>query len=212
MNIERYAFLRNDLIRLYRLFSERTFLVYVSPASFLTLEQLERARERPPLTGFETLELSIERPYTVEYLLRGVEIMGSEFKLGFQNPRQDIPVIFESIQTWISHWLEIKVGAGYLRTPSIQELEIIEQLGRYLFTPYSHYYHERINKDMNINPNEELTLVQILKGTMMHGKDFGEPISYYSQLDHYKAEMGYSDTVVNTAGTFDFLKGFGGGL
>lgn len=213
MNIERYTYIRKELIRLYKLFSERTFLVFIPPSSFLTLEQLDRAKERPPLTGFETLEQPVERPYTIQYLLRAVDIMGDDIHLGFRYPRQDIPVIYESIQTWIKYWIEIKVNLSYMRTPDISELELIERLARFVFTPYSHYYHERINKDMRLNPGEEITLVTLLRGTMMHGKDFGEPISYISHLDQYKSTIGYSSSYgSHSGGTLDFLRGFGGGM
>ena len=199
-------------MKLYRLFSERTFVVTIPASSFLTLKQLDRARERPPLTGFETLEIPVERPFTIEYLLRAVDIMGEDINLGFRYPRQDIPVIYESIQEWIKYWIEIKVNLSYMRTPDIKELEIIEKLSRILFTDYAHYYHERINKDMNIDVSKPLTLVDILRGQMMHGSDYGEPISYISYLDQYKATTGYSSSNNYANGTLDFLRGFGGGL
>lgn len=212
MNIERYTYVRGELIKLYRLFSERTFVVTIPASSFLTLEQLDRAKERPPLTGFETLEIPVERPFTIQYLLRAVDIMGEDINLGFRYPRQDIPVIYESIQEWIKYWIEIKVNLSYMRTPDISELETIEKLSRIIFTAYAHYYHERINKDMNIDMSKPLSLVDILRGQMMHGKDYGEPISYISYLDQYKASTGYVSPNSYNSGTLDFLRGFGGGL
>lgn len=214
MHIDRYNHVRSELIRLYKLFSERTFRVHIPLSSFMTLKQLEHLEAHPPITGFETLNQTVERPYTIRHLLTAVNIRDSEFTVGFSNPRQDIPVIYKSIEDWILYWIEIKSNADYFATPSIEELEIVEKLGRYLFSAYAHYYHEKINTDMNVRDVSKLTLIDILKGKMVHGDGWDEPISYVSHLDLYKQSIGYNNYNSRTGDTshLDFLKGFGGGL
>jgi hypothetical protein len=213
MNTDRYIFIRNDLIRLYKLFSERTFVVVMPVASFLTTEQLKRFEDNPPINGFDSLMVPSERPYTIKHILRSVSMMGEKFDIGFRYPREDIPVIYDSIQTWIRHWIEIKTTGGFLRTPDIKELELIEKLARHVFTAFAHYHHEKINRTMNVPNTKDLSLIDVLRGKMMYGADFDQPISYISYLDEYKSEIGYRDTGTSFgSGTLDFLQGFGGGL
>lgn len=211
METERYTFLRKELIRLYSILTGQTFVVVLPLSSFMTLKQLDRAKESPPLTGFETLEMAVERPFTVLKLLTAVDIMGDELQLGFRHPRQDIPFLYNSIQDWIRYWIEIKTNAGYLRTPDIGELELIERLAKYIFRAHAHYYHENVNKTLHVTHSSEMTLVDILRGKMMFGEGVGESLSYVSYLDDYKSSTGYSGSSYNSnyAGS-DFLRGIGG--
>lgn len=215
MNIERYTFVRNELIRLHSLFTARTFVVMTPLSNFLSLQQLEHYQKNPPINGLGALEEAVERPYTIERLLLGMKRMGEEIKLGFRYPREDIPVVYESIQLWIQYWIEIKTTASYLQTPTIEELELIEKLGRFVFTAYAHFHHEKINRTMRVTNTKELTLIEVMSGRMQFGSDFDEPISYISYLDQYKSETGYVNYGINSVnqdGTLDFLRGFGGGL
>ncbi|QZA70599.1 hypothetical protein AH04_120 [Erwinia phage AH04] len=213
MHTDRYIFIRKDLVRLYKLFTERTFVVVMPVASFLSTEQLKHFEEHPPINGFESLMESTERPYTVLHILRSIKLMDDNFRIGFRYPREDIPVIFDAIQTWIQHWIEIKTNGGYLRTPDIKELEIIEKLGRYVFTAYAHYHHEKINRTLNVPNTKDLSLLDALRGRMMYGSDFDEPISYVSHLDNYKSEIGYKDYSGGVdSGMLNALRGFGGGM
>lgn len=213
MNTERYMFLREELIRLHKLFMYRTFVVTLPLASFLSTKQLQHYQENPPINGFEAITQTSERPYTTAFILRAVALTGEGFNIGFKHPRQDIPVMFNAIQDWIKHWIEIKHQGGYLRTPDIKELELIEKLGRYLFTAYAHYHHEKINRTLHVPDLKNATLLDILRGKMMFGADFDEPISYVSYLDDYKSEIGYRDYSTDIGSdTLNFLKGFGGGM
>lgn len=211
MITERYCFLREELIRLYRLFTQRTFNVTLPLASVLTTEQLKAYQKNPPIRGFDSLMVASERPYSVAFMLQAVQISGDELDIGFSRPREDIPVIYEAIQDWIHYWIEIKVGGGFLRTPDIIELELIEKLGRMLFTPYAHYHHEKINQALHVPNIQNASLLDILRGTMMFGSDFDQPLSYYSALDEYKSSINYSSSSYDTS-SLDFMKGFGGGL
>lgn len=213
MNTERYMFLRKELIRLHQLFMYRTFVVTLPLASFLSTKQLQHYQDNPPINGFESITQTSERPYTTAFILRAVALTGEGFNIGFKNPRQDIPVMFNAIQDWIKHWVEIKHEGGYLRTPDIKELELIEKLGRYLFTAYAHYHHEKINRTLHVPDLKNATLLDILRGKMMFGADFDEPISYVSYLDEYKSATGYRDYSADIGSdTLNFLKGFGGGM
>jgi len=211
MITERYCFLREELVRLYRLFTLRTFNVTLPLASVLTTEQLKAYEKNPPIRGFNSLLTASERPYTVAFILQAVQVSGDQFDIGFSRPREDIPVIYEAIMKWIDHWIEIKIGHSYLRTPDIMELELIEKLGRMLFTPYSHYHHEKINQALHVPDIKNASLIDLLRGTMMFGKDFDQPISYYSALDEYKSSINYSSNSYGNV-SLDFMQGFGGGL
>lgn len=213
MHTERYTFLRNELIELYQIFTKRTFLVTIPLAALLSTKELQHYQEHPPINGFDSLTMVQERPMTIERLLKSVMYMEDNFQIGFRNPRQDIPIIYESVQKWIQHWIEIKHNGGYLRTPDIKELELIEKLARYLFSAHAHYYHEKINRTLNVPNVKEASLLDILKGKMMYGDGFDEPISYISHLDQYKSDTNYRDYSGSmNSGTLDFLKGFGGGM
>lgn len=214
MEIERYTYLRKELIRLYTVLTEQTFTVVIPLSSFLTLKQLENARDNPPISGFESLEIPVERPFTIARLLTAVDVMGDELEIGFRYPRKDIPEIYTSIQDWIRYWIEIKREAGYLRTPDLSELALIERLAKYVFSAYSHYHHEKINNTLHVNTQSEMTLLDILKGKMMFGTDIDEPISFISYVDEWRSTTGYSAEMEERTGSVGsgILSGFGGGL
>lgn len=207
MELERYTFLRKELVRLHSVLTEYTFSVVLPLSSFLTLKELDRAKDSPPITGFETLELPVERPYTIEMILRAVDIMGDELSLGFRHPRKDIPLIYDSIQDWIRYWIEIKRNWGYLRSPDIGELELIERLAKYIFKAHSHYHHEKINKTLHVASREEMTLVDVLRGRMMFGDDLDAGISFISYVDEYKSDTGVRSGMVSNN---DYFSGLGG--
>lgn len=210
METERYNFIRKELIRLHRVITEETFNVFIPISSFMTLKQLEVARDHPPITGFETLEETVERPFSIKRMLIAVEIMGDELKLGFRNARRDIPYIYESIQSWIKYWLEIKVGMSHLKTAPMEELELIERLAKYIFGAYAHYHYEQINKTLHIPDIAQASLLDILKGRMMYGTDIDEQLSYISHIDEYKAATGYRSPSSTIGGMGSSFGGFGG--
>lgn len=211
MQIERYTFLRNELRRLYVVLTEQTFVVSIPLSSFMTLKQLDKAKDNPPLTGFETLEIPVERPFTVQRILQAVEIMGEDLRIGFRHPRQDIPNLYNSIQDWIRYWIEIKRDAGYLRTPAIPELELIEKFAKHLFGAYAHYHYEKINKTLNVGHAGEMTLLDALKGRMMFGTDMDEQLSFISHLDEYKSSIGHTSNSFGGYGSANsLLNGLGG--
>lgn len=207
MLTDRYNYLRKELIELHRILTEETFEVSIPLSSFMTLKQLENAKENPPLTGFETLEIPVERPFTILRLLQAVQIMGDELMIGFRYPRRDVPRIYDTIQTWIKYWIEIKINASYLRTPSVEELELIEKLAKYTFSSYAHYHYEKINKTLSVPDLASASLLDILKGRMMYGTDIDEQLSYISHLDEYKSMTGYVGSHSGALGAFHGLGG-----
>lgn len=207
METERYNYIRKELVELHRILTEETFEVAIPLSSFMSLKQLENARENPPLTGFETLEIPVERPFTILRLLQAVQIMGDHLNIGFRHARRDVPRIYESIQTWIKYWVEIKVNAGYLRSPSVEELELIEKLAKHVFGTYAHYHYEKINKTLHIPDMANASLLDILKGRMMYGTDIDEQLSYISHLDEYKSLMGYTSNPSSFSAGFNGLGG-----
>ncbi|AEV89557.1 hypothetical protein OBP_120 [Pseudomonas phage OBP] len=212
MQTERYIHLRKELVRLYKVLTEQTYTVIIPLSSFLTLKQLEYAKERPPIAGFESLEIPVERPFTIARLLTAVDVMGDELEIGFRFPRKDIPEVYTNIQDWIRYWIEIKRDAGYLRTPSIDELALMERLAKYVFSAYAHYHHEKINKTLNVNTQSEMTLLDILKGKMMFGSDIDEPISFISYVDEWRSSTGYSAQMEESRSYNASMSGFGGGM
>lgn len=214
MQTERYNHIRKELVRLYKVLTEQTYVVIIPLSSFLTLKQLEHARDNPPISGFESLEVPVERPFTIARLLSAVDIMGDELSIGFRTPRKDIPEIYVAIQDWIRYWIEIKREAGYLRTPDLKELAIMERLAKYVFSAYAHYYHEKINNTLHVNTHSEMTLLDILKGKMMFGADIDEPISFISYIDEWRSTSGYSAELEERGGYSDYgsMSGFGGGM
>lgn len=210
MEIARYTHIRNELIRLYKMFTEEHFVVILPMSSFMTLTQLEHLKDNPPITGFETLELPVERPYSIARILKAFDIMGDSIQIGFRYPSKDIPRIYDAVQDWIRYWIEIKREAGYMRTPDIGELELIERLARYIFTAYSHYHYSKIYDTLNVRASGELTLLDVVRGRMMYGTDLDEPLSYISYLDEWKSTSGYV-SANQTHGAYNW-NGFGGGM
>lgn len=208
MQTERYMHVRSELMRLYTVLTEQTFTVIMPASHFLTLKQLEYLEENPPLTGFETLDIPTERPFTIARILDAFKIMGGDVRIDFRYPRKDIPVIYESIQDYIRLWCEIKEAVGYLQTPPIEELEQIEQLARYVYTAYTHYHYEKINKQFNVNVTSEMTLLDVIKGRMMYGDVVDEGISHISYTDLYKSAQGFTEPSSVPQG----FGGFGGGF
>ncbi|QGH71956.1 hypothetical protein N1M2_93 [Klebsiella phage N1M2] len=211
MELERYTFLRNELRKMYTILTEQTFIVSIPLSSFMTLKQLDRAKNNPPLTGFETYETAVERPFTVQRILQAVEIMGDDLQIGFRNARQDIPFLYNTIQTWIQYWIEIKRDIGYLRTPDLSELELIERLAKHLFSAYAHYHYEKINKTLGVGHSGEMTLLDALRGRMMFGTDMDEGLSFISHVDEYRSLTGQTGGAGMSFGSASgLLQGLGG--
>lgn len=207
MDTIRYMYVRNELIKLHRILTEEHFIVIMPATSFMTLKQLEHYKEHQPIIGFESLETPIERPYSIKKILEAFVHMGDEAQVFFRYPAKDIPRIYDTIQDWIRYWVEIKRSSGYLRTPPIEELELIEKLARHIFTDYSHYHYTKIYDTLNVKSSESMTLLDVLRGRMMYGNDLDEPLSYISYLDEYKSETGYHSTIAS-----QIYSGFGGGM
>lgn len=207
MDTIRYNFVRKELIRLYHMFTEEHFLVIIPKTSFMSLKQLEYYKENPPIIGFESLEVPEERPYSIAKFLEVFKHMGDDAQIFFRYPAKDIPRIYDSVQDWIRYWVEIKRGAGYLRTPSVQELELVEKLARHLFTDYAHYHYNTMFDNLNVKSVENMTLLDALKGRMMYGTDLDEGLSYISYLDEYKTQIGYRGNSMS-----DVYSGLGGGM
>lgn len=218
MQTERYNFIRKELVKLHELFTQRTFNVYVSLSSFLTYEQLTNYEKHPPIGGFNRIEIVDERPYTIEYLLTMFEIMGDKAEMGFKYPKQDIPVMYDAAQNWIKYWVELKTSVGYLRTPPLEELEVMERLARYVFSAYKHYYYEKMNDNLNVPSKDNMTLFDVFKGRMMYGDSFDQDLSFISYLDQFRGGGGYIELMEgpgynNGFSGFDSPNsGFGGGM
>uniref|UniRef100_A0AAU8KZH7 Uncharacterized protein n=1 Tax=Pantoea phage Survivor TaxID=3232176 RepID=A0AAU8KZH7_9CAUD len=207
MDTLRYMHVRKELIRIHSILTEETFLVIMPTTSFMTLKQLEFYKDNPPIVGFEALETPQERPYSIVKILEAFKNVGDDAQVHFRYPSRDIPRIYEAIQDWIRYWIEIKRGSGYLRTPSIEELELIEKLARHIFTAYSHYHYSKIFDTLNVSSKQEMTLLDVLKGRMMYGSDIDEELSYISYLDEYKSETGFQSSAAQ-----QIYSGFGGGM
>jgi len=216
METARYNYIRGELIRLHNIIMNQTFVVSLPLSYFLNKRQLEHLKENPPITGFGSLEEPVRRPYTMNRLLDAFELMGSDISIGFMSPRKDIPVIYETIQDWIRYWIEIKEGAGYLRTPPVEELELIEKLARYVFGVYTHYYYEKVNATFNVAVKEEMSLLDVFKAKLMYGDEgANQDLSYVSYLDQYKSATGYVGNVDTTGASetlSNLMRGFGGGI
>lgn len=214
MDTSRYMYVRGELLKLYNIIQNQSFEVILPLTHFLNKQKLEFLEKNPPINGFGVLETPTCRPYPISRILTAFAIMEDEVQLDFRHPRHDIPLIYNTIQDWIRYWIEIKRGAGYLRTPSIEELELIEKLGRYVFSSYKHYHYEKINKTLHVPTTDTMTLLDVIKGRMMYGDDIDTDLSYISYLDEYKSEIGYggipSGNSVNTLR--NLMGGFGGGM
>lgn len=214
MDTIRYMYVRDELIKLHNIIMNQSFEVILPLTHFLNKQKLEYLEKNPPINGFGALEAPTCRPYPICKILTAFAIMDGEVQLDFRHPRNDIPLIYNTIQDWIRYWIEIKRGAGYLRTPSIEELELIEKLGRYVFAAYKHYHYEKINKTLHVPTTADMTLLDVIKGRMMYGDDIDNDISYVSYLDEYKSETGY--TGFSQSSSMDTLRGlmggFGGGM
>lgn len=206
METERYMQIRSELIKLHSILTEWTFNVIMPASQFITLKRLSEIEKNPPINGFESLEIPQERPMSISRILDAFVIMGDEAQVYFRSPRRDIPVIYETIQETVRLWCEIKSELSYLRTPPLEELELLEKFSKYLFGDYANYYHEKINNSMQIKHTSEMTLLDMIKGRMMYGDAFDEPISYISYVDQYKSTQGYAEHSAVSYGS-----GFGGG-
>lgn len=207
MDTNRYMYVRGELVKLYTILTQETFLVIMPATSFMSLKQLEHYKEHQPIIGFDSLEVPMERPYSIMKILEAFVHMGDEAQVYFRHPAKDVPRIYDAIQDWIRYWVEIKRGSGYLRTPSIEELELIEKLARHLFTDYSHYHYTKIFDTLNVKSSETMTLLDVVKGRMMYGNDLDEQLSFISYLDEYKSQTGFQSSVASQV-----YSGFGGGM
>lgn len=133
--------------------------MYYPRSVHFTLEQLESI-ERFSFTDSPEADL-YSRPtlgsITVESMMEIVPNLPSPTKMGFRRP-QDAVTVYESIQKYLSLWMDILNDAPEFPIPPVAELYELEGVAEWAF---SHHYNQKLaQKDRQLS--EEDALLQSL--------------------------------------------------
>lgn len=181
---------RQELINLYNIMTQKYFTIIAPRSIFLTIEQLERIDKNPPISGLSVFSDRIESRTTIENIIRAFLIADEEIELGFRYPSRDIPIIYETIQESIRLWIDIKVNSYSYSTAPIEELRAMERVARQLFGAYRHYYREAVKKELSTTVQYTNNSMANLYMTLMrHGFEGPEDISFVSYLDLWLDRM-----------------------
>lgn len=216
MDVNRFKYVRERLVALYKQMTEYTYSVIAPPESFLTFKELKKVSENPPIRGMDILGRNIERHMTITKMAVAIAIKGDDCRLAFSRPSQDLIEIYEGIQEYISLWLEVKRNLGWLSAASLEELETLEAVAKYIFSPYTEYKaREQVNA-FGKTSTGEFTLNDALLGVWIYGSAGAEDISFISHIAIYKEEMGLTTRHVSSRSESleDLLRGtsFGSGI
>ena len=207
MDLTRYKHVRENLVRLYKMITEETFNVYIPKSSFLSLKQIKHLEKNPPINGMESYETIVERPLTILRMAQAFSMIGEDdVNLAFRYPRRDIPKIYNGIQDYIMYWLEIKRHWARFDAPSLDELEILEKIAKYVFSAYKEYHIQEVNDKFGVAKQSDMTLMDYIKGTWMYGEQFQENISFISHLAIYREENNLSQSHHITQSSSDILR------
>lgn len=181
---------RAELVRLYKLMTQRYYPVIAPRSVFLTTEQLEQLEKNPPVGGLARFSRLIETSVTIEKIIIAYEIGDVDFEMGFRHPSRDIPIIYETIQESIRLWIDIKMNSYSYKTASIEELRAMEKVARNLFSSYRHYYRENIREELNSTKKQtEFSMANLYISMLKYGQDGPDDISFVSYIDKYYEQI-----------------------
>lgn len=215
MNVERYTVVRERLVELFKIITEKTWPVVIPRSNLISVELLKKINERDPYGALDRLEELGERNLTIQRLCDAFVIMDDEVQLGFQKPRRDTVEIYLIIQEYLRLWVEIKTDFSWFNSPPLEELEILEKIAKFVFNAYRSYKMEEITDSFGGYQAEDMSLFNILKAQMVYGADIREGISFISYLSSYRdgqSSNNYFDDPFSNANTEhtmeDFMKSF----
>lgn len=213
MNYKRYNVVRARLIELHQVITEYTFEVVAPPSTFLQLKELKNIDKTASLMGTERIGIAVQRPMTITKMTIALGLNGVDAPMSFRYPSKDIPVIFESIQEYIQLWLEIKVDWGWFESARLEELEELEAVAKFVFTPYKEYHAARVAKEFGHHSTQDMTLVNTMRSIWMFGSQAAEEISFVSYIALYKEAQGLGNRTTSTLGKSESLEELlGGGM
>jgi len=192
MLVGRYNVVRERLIQLYQILEFQSFQVWVAPEFLMTTEEL-RTRETHWKEGFANDSTFYETPtlrsMKVTQMLRILPNLRSYRDLGFKNPNKNIVLLYESLQEYLSLWVETILEQRWLY-PSLTELNALQNLAYLIFTPYKQIkpylrdqeLNERFKNDQALNA-KGLAGFAALFGMYSIGTQGSAEISFVSHLE-----------------------------
>lgn len=190
--IKHHNEVREQLIKLYKIMTERHFTIIAPRSVFLTTEQLEVIEQNPPVAGLGLFSTPFQTEATIEKIINAYLLGGEGFQLGFRYPRKEIPIIYETLQDSIRLWTDIKLNSYQYESAPMEELEAMELVARNLFGTYRLYYNEKVKKELemeNVDLDEHYSVAKIYLNILHHGMDEPEEVSFISYLDLYRAKQ-----------------------
>lgn len=217
MNYERFNFIRERLVELYPLITEYTFEIVAPASTFLELKQLQGLDKTEYRPGTERVGIPVVRPLTITQLTKALTLNGNDAELYFRWPSRDIIRIYEGIQEYIKLWLEIKVDWGWFESARLEELEELEAVAKFVFTPYKEYHAAKVAKEFGYQSTGDMSLVNSMRSLWMFGNTVTEDISFVSHIAMYKEGQGLTQQTQSSYGRSETLEellnsGFGAGL
>lgn len=190
--LSRYNYIRARLITLFNILNNRTFPVYVTPLMMMSLDEM---RDRPEysqenvISDGEYYSAYQERKLTIPKIIDILPNLASERDLAYRDPNTVVPMIYESIQEYISLWCEIRRNATEFTTPSTEELRKLELLAYTLFGTYKKIKpfldkkkHRQVVADNADAEKRNIMSLMALFGMKAIGTN-GDELSFVSHLD-----------------------------
>lgn len=202
LDLKRYAFIREEIFRLYNILNNRLYPVRVTPVMMMTVEQL-RDRETftrddvigDPTRYEEYQEIQMECWRIIEILPNLVK----ERDLGFARPNDHIVEIFESAQSYLRLWVELVTNATEFRPPPLDELRDIEALAYCLYPEYKKIKQYLLVRDSYLSKEDQAKHVEdgfmslaALFGMMSPDNSRKDSLDFISHLEGLGIDTGRS--------------------
>lgn len=202
LDLKRYAFIREEIFRLYNILNNRLYPVRVTPVMMMTVEQL-RNRENftrddsiaDPTRYEDYQEIQMECWRMIEILPNLVK----ERDLGFAKPNDHIVEIFESAQSYLRYWVELVTNATEFRPPPLDELRDIEALAYCLYPEYKKIKQYLLVRDSYLSKEDQAKQVEdgfmslaALFGMMAPDMAQKDPLDFISHLEGLGIDTGRS--------------------
>lgn len=211
MDYRRFNVIRARLVELYKVITEYTFEIVAPPSTFMQLKAMKNIDRAQFLIGTERMGLAVRRDMTITKMTTAISLNGDETQMAFRFPSRDIPRVYESIQEYIQLWLEVKTDWGWFETARLEELEELEAVAKFIFTPYKEYHAAKIAKEFGYKNTEDISLVNTMRSLWMFGSTPQEELSFVSYVSLYKEAQGLTKHHQSSYGRSETLEELLGG-
>lgn len=195
--VDEYNGKRNRLIELYKIVNNKVFPIFVPRKYLLSMDELKYREVYNFGTDFQedvydnntTFYLNIPQ---MVYIIPNLEHFSN---MGVLDPITNIPLMYDSIQEYISLWLWFKEYYFRFESESIETLKELESVALWAFLNYNYYKNYKnvkfkLSKERQFQQSNK-TAIDFLR--LLNVSDNKEKHSFISYVDSYLAKTGLND-------------------